>query len=143
MQDVRKQQMPHDAPVWLFDGHCVLCSRGVQFLLKHEREPLVRFVALTSGEGQRLAIASGLDPANPESFVFVENGVALQSSDGALALMKYMRGLGWLAKLLRLMPKSWRDAGYFFVARNRYQMFGRTEACLLPSPEQRHRFVLS
>ena len=48
--------------IWLFDSDCVLCTRGVQYTLKHEKEPTIRFVAITSDEGRALAIQHDLDP---------------------------------------------------------------------------------
>jgi hypothetical protein len=62
-------------------------------------------------------------------------------SDAALAAGGYLGG-GWavLARLARLIPRALRDAVYDLVARNRHRV-ARTEACLLPSPEERARFL--
>jgi predicted DCC family thiol-disulfide oxidoreductase YuxK len=46
-----------------------------------------------------------------------------------------------LASLLQLLPKSLRDAVYNAVARRRYRIFGRTEACMLPPDQGRNRFL--
>jgi predicted DCC family thiol-disulfide oxidoreductase YuxK len=40
-----------------------------------------------------------------------------------------------------LVPRPIRDAVYNLVARNRYRWFGKQEACWLPRPEWRHRFI--
>ena len=40
-----------------------------------------------------------------------------------------------------LLPRTWRDALYRFIARNRYRWFGRQESCMLPTPELRARFL--
>lgn len=45
-----------------------------------------------------------------------------------------------LARLARLIPRALRDAVYDLVARNRHRV-ARTEACLLPSPDERARFL--
>jgi predicted DCC family thiol-disulfide oxidoreductase YuxK len=134
--------MTKDPPVWLFDGHCVLCSRGVQFLLKHERDHDVRFVALTSDQGQDLARTNGLDPADPISFLFIEHGRALQASDAVLAMMRHIKGWRMLSPVLALIPRFIRDAAYHWIARNRYRVFGRFDACIVPDAAQRHRFML-
>jgi len=54
-------------PIFLFDGHCVLCSRGVRYVLRHEREPDMRFVAILSAEGRELAKAHGIDKTRKKS----------------------------------------------------------------------------
>lgn len=134
--------MTSEAPVWLFDGVCVLCSRSVAFLLLHERDHLVRFVSIQSIEGQLLARRHGLDPSDPESFLFIDHNVALAASDGLYALAAHLKApMRWL-RLLVVVPKPLRDWVYYRIARNRYRLFGKMETCLVPPPAQRDRFVM-
>ena len=130
------------APIFLFDGHCVLCSRGVQYVLRHEREPDIRFVAILSAEGRDLAEAHGIDPENPESFLFIKDGTAHAASSGVITLGRHVGGFSSLAIIGKLIPRPLRDWLYYAVAKRRYRVFGRTEVCYLPTPENRHRFVL-
>lgn len=130
------------APIWLYDGVCVLCSGSVQYALRHERDHAIRFVAIQSPEGRELARRHGIDPDAPESFLFVEDGKAWPKSDGVLALVEHLSGPARLLKLGRVLPKALRDWLYDRLARNRYRLFGRKDTCGLPDPAQRHRFVL-
>ncbi|WP_108879984.1 DCC1-like thiol-disulfide oxidoreductase family protein [Anderseniella sp. Alg231-50] len=130
------------APVWLFDGVCVLCNGAVQYTLKHEKEPLIRFVSIQSVEGRQLAVQHGLDPDDPQSFLFVENGKALARSDGVLALARHLDGPARLISWCRFLPKPLRDFAYDRIARNRYRLFGRKSECPIPDAGIRHRFVL-
>jgi predicted DCC family thiol-disulfide oxidoreductase YuxK len=84
----RLRETPEAAPVWLYDGVCVFCSWSVRYALAHELTPSIRFVAIQSAEGRKLAKAHGVDADNPQSFLFVENGRALQKSDAVLALAR-------------------------------------------------------
>ncbi len=131
-----------DIPILLYDGVCVLCSGGVRFVLRHEREPVIRFVAVQSTVGRALARVHGLDPQAPESFLFVENGAALAKSDAAFAVIRHLRGPARLLLLGRILPRPLRDWLYDRIARNRYHLFGRKESCELPEPAQRRRFTL-
>lgn len=136
--------MSEDAPVWLFDRDCVLCSNAVRHVLAHERaSPPIRFVAILSGEGRALAQRHGIDADNPESFLFVVNGRALAKSDGVIALARRLDGPARILILGRFLPRWLRDPAYDLVARTRYRVFGRKQNCLVPTPEERHRFVLS
>ncbi len=129
--------------IFLFDGVCVLCSRSVAFVLKHERAPVIRFVAIQSGEGRALAKAHGIDPDNPESFLFIESGIALPKSDGIAALASHLRApWNWISSVIRILPRPVRDWLYDRIARNRYRIFGKRESCLIPTPETRRRFSL-
>lgn len=133
---------PSRAPIYLFDGHCVLCSRGVAYVLKHETSPDVRFVAIQSEEGRRLAGAHGVDPDEPETFIYLENDKAHFRSDGVFALTRRLGGPARFLLPLRFLPRAVRDFVYDRIARNRYAWFGRMDRCLVPDPETRARFVL-
>ncbi|GLK57631.1 putative DCC family thiol-disulfide oxidoreductase YuxK [Methylopila capsulata] len=131
------------APVWLYDGVCVLCSGSVRYALGHERDHAMRFVAIQSREGRALAARHGADPDDPESFLFIEDGRALAKSDAVLALAAHLNGPARLLVIGRIMPKALRDWLYDRVARNRYRIFGRKTVCETPDPAHRHRFAPS
>lgn len=127
--------------IWLFDSHCMLCSRGVQYTLRHEKAATIRFIAIQSDKGRALARRHDIDPNDPSTFLFIEDGNALEASDAVIALAQHLKRLGWIARLCRFVPRRLRDAAYRIVARNRYAIFGRADTCIVPSAEQRHRFV--
>ena len=128
--------------VWLFDSECVLCEWGVGHTLRNEIEPSIRFVSIQSEEGKALALANHIDPTNPASFLFLEDGKVLSKSDGVIALARHLKGPTRWIRFGRIFPKAIRDFLYSVIARYRYAIFGRTSACLVPKPEHRNRFVL-
>jgi predicted DCC family thiol-disulfide oxidoreductase YuxK len=130
------------APIWLYDGICVLCSGAVRYVLRHDRHHLMRFVSIQSAEGRELAITHGVNPDDPETFLFIENGIAHPKSDGVLALFAHVNGPMRAIRLSCLLPKPFRDALYDVIARNRYRIFGKHTACMLPRQELRDRFAL-
>lgn len=130
------------APLLLFDGDCALCAWGVSLVLRRERpggRP-VRFVALRSAEGRRLAAIHGIDALDPDTLLLVQDGRALRRSDAVLALAGRLRGPWGAVRLMRWVPRPLRDRAYDLVARRRRRLFGT--ACILPAPEHRGRFVL-
>ena len=125
----------------LFDGDCNLCTGSVQFLLGRDRKHRLRFAALQSAAGQALLRRHGLPPEGRETIVVLEAGRARVRSDAALLLA---RRLPWPWPLLAVFvacPRPLRDALYAWVARHRYRWFGRTESCMLPTPEVADRFL--
>jgi predicted DCC family thiol-disulfide oxidoreductase YuxK len=126
-------ETPEDAPVFVYDGVCALCDWTVRYVLAHEITPSIRFVAIQSEEGCALARQAGIDPDEPESFLFVENGRLMKETEALLALAPHLRGPARAAPLARLLPRFVADALYRLVARNRYRWFGRKSACALPS----------
>ncbi len=128
--------------IWLFDSVCVLCSWSVRLTLRYEISPLIKFVSIQSTEGRGIAILNGIDPDNPESFLYLEGGQVLAKSDGVFALAKHLKYPLKLVRLGRFMPKFIRDKAYDIIAQNRYKLFGRLDACIVPGEEARDRFVL-
>lgn len=131
------------APIYLFDGHCVLCSRAVQYVLRYEKRPDMRFVAILSGEGRELAQAHDIDPEEPESFLIIKGEQVYSASDAVFALLQHVNGPAKIFLIGKVFPKAFRDWVYDRIAKNRYKVFGRTESCYVPSPENRSRFVLT
>lgn len=136
------EERPGDAPVCVYDGVCILCDGSVRYALEHERTPAMRFVAIQSAEGRRLARENGVDPDDPDSFLFIEKGRALQKFDALFALSTQLRGPVRMLMLARFLPRFARDFLYDRIARNRYDWFGQKAACELPDATLRHRFVL-
>jgi predicted DCC family thiol-disulfide oxidoreductase YuxK len=99
-------------------------------------------VAIQSVMGKALALKHGIDPENPDSFLFIDNGVAFAKSDGVLQLVSHLSGPVRILKIGRLLPRLVRDWLYDRTARNRYHLFGRFDICMVPEAEIRHRFSL-
>ena len=126
----------------VFDGVCALCNGWVDFLLARDRRQRYRFAAMQSPAGRRLLAAHGLDPDDPASFLLLD-GQGAQTDTDAIARVLSGLGGGWrVAALGRLLPRAIRDRLYRIVARNRYRLFGRRDACRVPDPSQRHRFIV-
>jgi predicted DCC family thiol-disulfide oxidoreductase YuxK len=119
----------------LFDGVCVLCSRGCHFVSKRDRCGYFRFVPIQLAEGRPLAEQLGIDPDHPDSFAFVANGQGYVKSDAVLRIARELAGWRW-TWFFHLIPRAIRDAIYDLVARNRYRWFGRRDACILPNSDR-------
>ena len=130
-----------DAPVLVFDGVCVLCSRWVHFILRHDRAARIRLAPMQSQAGRALLARFGLDPDDPLSLLYVVNGCGYQDSDAILRVLASFGGAWRATTLLRVIPRFVRDPLYRWLARNRYRWFGRTDQCLVPAPDQAARFL--
>ena len=132
----------HGGPVIVFDGVCVLCNGWVRFLLRHDREGVFRFAAMQTEAGRTLLEGYGLNPADPASFLLVDAAGAWTDTDAIARVLGRLGGPWSLpAAVLRWLPRRARDAAYRLLARNRYRWFGRREACALPPPSARDRFI--
>jgi predicted DCC family thiol-disulfide oxidoreductase YuxK len=129
-----------DDDVILYDGVCVFCSRWIRFIAERDVARRFRFTAIQSGYGTRLAQALGIDPGDPDTNAVVHGGVAYFKSDGALTVLSHLPGWRWTS-YLRVVPKPLRDIVYNLVARNRYRIFGKYDACFVPDAEMRARVM--
>lgn len=118
----------------LFDGVCVLCSRGCRFVSRRDRKMYFRYIAMQSPEGRAIAASLGIDPDQPNTFAYIADGTASQKSDAAIRILRELPGWGWTSAL-RAIPHAIRDAIYDLIARNRYRWFGRYESCVLPNAD--------
>lgn len=129
------------AKVVVFDGICVLCSRGVAFILKHDAKQQFRFASMQSKTGRALLLEYGLDPDDPTSLLLVDEGKGYINSE-AIIRIACQFGLAWhIVKLAYFIPRCMRDAIYRWFARNRYRWFGQHATCSVPSPDLSDRFL--
>lgn len=130
------------AHIVLFDGVCNLCSASVQWILSHDPEGRFHFASLQSNRGKEILKSHGLPEQGYKSFVLVHRGRVYTRSTAALAVVKQLKGpVSWFY-LFIVVPPFIRDAFYDFIARNRYQWFGRQNECWVPRPEWKSRFLI-
>eukprot|EP01037_Dinobryon_pediforme_P004341 gene4341-4390_t len=115
----------------LIDGECVLCAASFRFVAQRDRSRRFLFAPMQGAFGREVAHRIGIDPDRPDSFALISGGRALLKSDGAIAILRALPGWGWISVLL-IVPRAVRDWVYDRIARNRYRLFGRLDACLVP-----------
>ncbi len=136
---------PKDAPglpngLILFDGVCVLCSRSVQFVIERDGDRWFRFTPIQSPFGRALAERLGISPEMPETNAVILRGRAYFKADSAIEVLQRLPRRSWVCAL-SLAPRSLRDFIYDCVAQRRYRLFGRTDRCMVSTPDISARFV--
>lgn len=133
--------IPRDKPILLFDGVCNLCNGFVQFLVKKDPKAQFRFTALQSEAGQQLLREAGIAQDELSTVVLFEKGQFYTHSDVPLKVSLYLGGFWRLFYIFKWFPRPLRDAIYKWIASNRYRWFGRKEACMIPTPALKKRFL--
>ncbi|MBN8789117.1 MAG: thiol-disulfide oxidoreductase DCC family protein [Terrimonas sp.] len=133
--------MKQHYPVILFDGVCNLCNNSVQFVIKKDRKKHFYFTSLQSNAGQQLLKQYHLSPDKFDSFVLIENNKAYTRSTAALRVVKRLSGTWPLLYIFIIVPPFIRNAIYDWVAKNRYKWFGKSDSCMMPTPELNARFL--
>ncbi len=125
----------------LFDGVCNFCNFWIKFALKRDKQGKLKFGSLQGDIAQQVLPHYNIDPSILTSVIFIEDGIAYRESTAALKVCRHLDG-GWkLLYALIIIPGFLRDRIYKWIGKNRYKWFGKQESCMLPTPQQRSRFV--
>lgn len=131
----------------LYDGVCGLCNRFVRFVLKRDKHDRFRFASLQSGFAAVILQRHGINPQVLDTAYLVRSyntpqEYLLARNDAIVAVFTELGGVWKIwAWMLQLLSKSFHDWQYNLVARNRYRIFGKYDACPLPDPKDRHKFL--
>jgi predicted DCC family thiol-disulfide oxidoreductase YuxK len=130
----------------LYDGVCGLCDHFVQFLLRIDRHDRLRFAALQGPLGTAILEKAGRSSSSLSTVIVVADHETpaerlLERSDAALFAISASGGPYRAATVLRVAPRFLRDHVYDLVARWRYRIFGQFDACPMPRPETRAKFL--
>jgi len=130
----------NEQSIVFFDGVCGLCSHTVDLLLRLDGQGRLKFAPLQGETAAQLVPEKVREDLN--TFVFSSHG-HLHYRSGAMARILMTIGGFWrvAGALLWLIPFPLRNLGYRLVARMRYRLFGKHEACRLPTVEERKRFL--
>lgn len=140
--------MSDGSALLLYDGTCGFCAESVQFVLRHDRRR--RTLRFSSLQGPT---ASEIRSRHPEldvvdSVIWFEPADAahaeqvLTKSSAVLRVLRYLGGV-WrpLGVLAAIVPRALRDAVYDLIARHRHRLVRGGPACVIPTPEERGRFL--
>ena len=125
----------------LFDGKCNLCNGSVKFIIRRDPAGQFRFASLQSDLGRKIVEEHGGNPDDLDTILLARGDRLYDRSTAALQIARRLKGAWPLLFALIVVPRPLRDLVYRWIARNRYRWFGKTDACMLPSPEIRARFL--
>ncbi|MFT5847534.1 thiol-disulfide oxidoreductase DCC family protein [Psychroserpens sp.] len=136
------EALPKNKQLILFDGVCNLCNTSIQYVIKHDKNNLFMFAPLESTIGQDIINKYNIDTKNTDSIILYseENGLFTKST----AALKIANHLGFPLNILSvffIIPPFIRNWVYDFIAKNRYRWYGKQEACMIPTPELKSKFL--
>lgn len=132
---------PIPAQLVLFDGVCGFCDLTVQWLLLHDRGAVLRFAPLQGPTAAALRLRHSEIPESLDTVVFLDEGRVYVRSQAFLQLARHLPSPWRWATVLRFVPSALLDVGYRVIAATRYRIFGKHDACRIPRPAERARFL--
>lgn len=128
-----------DKDIVFFDGVCNLCSGSVQWLLRHDKKQQFNFSSLQGEYASKIITDPELKKT--DSIILFSKGKFYSKST---AVLKIASKIGFPYMLLSgflIIPSFMRNLVYDFIARNRYNWYGKKEECWLPAEEYMARFI--
>lgn len=136
------ENLPQNKKIILFDGICNLCDATVQFIIKHDKNDIFRFVALQSDLGKKIINHIGLDTSKTDSIILYEPGHAYYyKAEAALKIAKELGGVYSFLTVFSIFPNWLTNRVYDYVASNRYKWYGKKEECMIPTPGMKAKFL--
>jgi predicted DCC family thiol-disulfide oxidoreductase YuxK len=100
------------------------------------------FAPLQSEVGKKITSTFNIDTTQVDSIILYhpEKGILYKST----AALKVASQLGFPTNVLTIfliVPTFIRNWVYDFIAKNRYKWYGKKEACMIPTPELKNKFL--
>lgn len=125
----------------LYDGVCGFCDGVVQWLLRHDPARRFRYAPLQGLTAAALAARYPDMPTSLDTVCFLEGGRLLQRSEAAFAIVRHLPApWSWL-RVFAWLPRGLTDFGYDRVASVRYRIWGKKDACRIPTAAERACFL--
>ncbi len=100
------------------------------------------FAALQSKIGQQIINHYKIDPLKTDSILLYSEDNGLKSkSTAALHITKQLGLPSSLLSVFFIIPPFIRNWVYDYVAKNRYKWYGKQDACMIPTPDLKSKFL--
>ncbi|QQS34686.1 MAG: DUF393 domain-containing protein [Ignavibacteriales bacterium] len=128
--------------VIIFDGVCNFCNFWVNFIISRDKKNTFLFAAYQSNAGKSFLARYNRNPDEIDTFLLITDKGCFERSTAGLLVARELGGLWNLLYIFIFVPKFIRDPVYNLIARNRYKLFGKEDACRIPTPEERDKFLI-
>ncbi|KAG5050749.1 hypothetical protein HKD37_02G003253 [Glycine soja] len=130
--------------VLLYDAVSHLCHRGVKWVIRADKDRKIKFCCVQSDTAELYLRACGLEREDVlHRILFVEGlNVYSQGSTAALRVLSHLPLPYSALSALCVIPSPLRDGVYNYVAKRRYEWFGKADDYLvLQEKELLERFI--
>ncbi|WP_178985299.1 thiol-disulfide oxidoreductase DCC family protein [Winogradskyella helgolandensis] len=138
------KKIPHTKQLILFDGVCNLCNSSVLYVIKRDKKDQFLFAPLQSDIGKTIITKFDIDTDKTDSILLYNSKKDSLTYKSTAALLIAKR-LGFPTNVLvifLIVPAFIRNWVYNYIAKNRYQWYGKKEACMIPTPELKSKFLV-
>ncbi|WP_026752855.1 thiol-disulfide oxidoreductase DCC family protein [Sediminibacter sp. Hel_I_10] len=136
------ETVPNNKKLILFDGVCNLCNAAIQYIIKHDTQNQFLFAPLQGETAKTIIDEFDVDTEKIDSILLYskDKGLSMKST-AALQISKHLGFPRNVMSIFLIVPAFIRNWVYDYIAKNRYQWFGKKENCMIPTPELKAKFL--
>lgn len=135
-------QKSEEKVIVFYDGVCNLCNGFVRFVSKRDSNHKILFCPLQDGAAQEVRKELSQEQ-DITTVIALWKGKYYLYSDVTFLICSTLGSYWYLLMPLKFIPRPMRNYVYNWVARNRYNWFGKNEVCEMLGEEERERFVVA
>ena len=125
-----------------FDGGCIFCNSIVNFIWNRNSKRNIYYAPLESDFAKHFLINKGLKKIDFNTIYFFDGDSLYHKSRAVFKILSYLDGLYPIFyKISFIIPKLISDYYYDFIAKNRYKLFGKQNACRILNDEEKLFFL--
>jgi predicted DCC family thiol-disulfide oxidoreductase YuxK len=132
---------PDPERIVFFDGVCNFCNLTVDFLFKNNSRRNLMYSPLQSGFAKHFLFERQIQDTTLHTVYYYTCGRVHKKSAAILRLCAQLKGLYPVLVVFLAIPPFLRDPVYDLIAKNRYRLFGKRDACRIPTPDQKKYFI--
>lgn len=135
--------VPKGKQLILFDGVCNLCNSSVLYVIKRDTNNIFLFAPLQSIIGHTILSKFNVDSCITDSILLYNpNKDSIKhKSTAVLHIAKHLGFPNNLLVVFFIVPTLIRNWVYNNIAKNRYKWYGKKDACMIPTPELKSKFI--
>ena len=136
------KDLPKNKHIILFDGVCNLCNSSVQYVIKHDKKNQFVFTPLQSKTGKYIIDLHKIDITKIDSIILHHTNQKVYYKSTAALRIAYLLGFpNNIFAIFLIIPAFLRNYVYDYIAKNRYKWYGKKDACMIPTPELKNKFL--
>ena len=132
--------MIENKKIIFYDGLCAMCNRFIRILITLDEKEKFLLAPLQGKNGKILQKKFSKELKGIDSVIFYNKKVYTKSS-AIINILSELGGIYKLAYIFNIIPSFISDSIYDYIARNRFQWFGKLDKCPMPEKKNISRFL--
>ena len=110
-------------------------------MIHWDQKSALQFASLQGETAKKLLPPERTSKLDPDTVLYLRHNKIYDRSTAILMSLYDIGGWWKLASAGFVLPKFLRDAIYRFVAKTRYQVFGKRDTCRVPTSAEKERLL--